>query len=372
MLGRLTATTAAIISVIVVEQLLQKSQTLCHLVIEGALPLDRILLIWLYFMPVIFYHASPEIVSIAVAWRYYQWIENFEILTLRCAGRSSRRIACPGIVAAVLAASFCGLNSLWLLPLSWRNLEELRSAALANAAIIALQPGYQQEIVPGLSLGFAGRGRDVTALKNVVVLDSRNARSVTEIWAQRGRLLRSDEDWSLLFETGAYIVRNAGGTTKVGFDTLSLPLRRGTPSRPRGFYEESVTRLLDPPSAVRKDTRASAQWQAEGNRRIINPLLCVGDVVLVLGLLVPRRQRSAWLKTLFAVAVASALATNFLPDPIVSIAVRDGKLMPLLYLLPVAPMIVGWLLLAGSDRRSSLLTGSSAAAGDCGRAGSPA
>jgi lipopolysaccharide export system permease protein len=358
MLGRLAATTAAIMSVIVAEQLLEKSQALCNLVIAGALPLDRLLLIWLYFMPVIFYHATPEIVSIAVAWRYHRWIENFEILTLRCAGRSSCQIACPGIVAAVLAASFCSFNSLCLLPLSWRSLEELHSTALANPGLFALQPGYQQEIAPGLSIGFVGRGRDGTTLKNVVVLDSRNSHSVTEIWARRGRLLRSDEDWSVRFEAGAYSVRTAGGTTEVGFGTLSLPLGRGTPpARPRGFYEESITRLLNPPSEVRKDVRASARWQAEGNRRIINPLLCVGNVVLVLGLLVPRRERNTRLKTLFAIAVASALATNFLPDPIVSIAVRDSEFMPLLYLLPVVPMLAGWLLLAGSDVGYSLFPG---------------
>jgi lipopolysaccharide export system permease protein len=357
MLGRLTVTTAAILSVIVVEQLLVKSQTLCDLVIAGGLPIDRLLLIWLYLMPVIFYHASPEIVSIAVAWRYHQWIENFEILTLRCAGRSSHQIACPGIVAAVLAASFCSVNSLWLLPLSWRSLEEIRSAALANPDVVALQPGYQQEIVPGLSFGFAERGRDGTTLKNIVVLDGRNTHSVTEIWARRGRLLRSDEDWSLLLEAGAYIARTAAGTKEVGFDTLSLPLSRGAATRPRGFYEEPVTRLLNPPSEIRKDALASAQWQAEGHRRIINPLLCVGNVVLVLGLLVPRRQRNTRLMVLFAIAVASALATNFLPDPIVSIAVRDSEFMPLLYLLPVMPMIAGGLLLAGSDARYSLFPG---------------
>jgi lipopolysaccharide export LptBFGC system permease protein LptF len=360
MLGRLTATTGAIMSVIVVEQLLEKSQMLCNLVITGALPLGRLLLIWLYFMPVIFYHASPEIVSIAVAWRYHLWVENFEILTLRCAGRSSCQIASPGIVAAVLAASFCSFNSLVLLPLSWASLEEIRSAALATPGVLALQPGYQQEIVPGLSIGFAGRGGDGTTLKDMVVLDSRNQHAVTDIWAQRGRLLRSDEDWSLRFEAGAYLVRTADGTREVRFDTLSLPLGNAMSraARARGFYEEPVTRLLDPPSEVRKDTRALARWQAEGNHRIINPLLCVGNVVLVLGLLVPsRRQRSIRPKTLFAIAVASALATNFLPDPIISIAVRDSKFLPLLYLLPVTPMIVGWLLLAGSDVRCALFPG---------------
>jgi lipopolysaccharide export system permease protein len=365
MLGRLTVTTAAIMSVIVIEQLLEKSQTLCDLVIAGALPLDRLLMIWIYLMPVIFYHASPEIVSIAVAWRYHQWIENFEILTLRCAGRSACQIACPGVVAAVLAASFCGLNSLFLLAPSWKSLEEIRSAGLVNPGILALQPGYQQEIVPGLSLGFARRSRDGTTLENVVVLDSRSVHAVTDIWARRARLLRSDENWLLLFESGAYIVRNAAGSKRVAFDTLSLPLGNGVlggrAARTGGFYEEPVTRLLDPPSKVRKDSLARAQWLAEGNRRIVNPLLCVGNVVLVLGLLVPkqysRRQGSIRLKIFFAIAVAAALATNFLPDPIVSMAVRNNGLLPLLYLLPAAPTLLGALLLARSDARSLLLPG---------------
>jgi hypothetical protein len=65
MLGRLTVTIAAIMSVIVVEQILEKSQHLYDLVIARALPLDRLLLIWFHILPVIFYHASPEIVSIA-------------------------------------------------------------------------------------------------------------------------------------------------------------------------------------------------------------------------------------------------------------------------------------------------------------------
>jgi lipopolysaccharide export LptBFGC system permease protein LptF len=361
MLGRLIVTTAAIMSVIVVEQLVEKSQKLYDLVITGAMPLDRLLLIWLYLVPVIFYHASPEIVSIAVAWRYHQWIENYEILTLRCAGRSCCQIACPGIVAAVFVASFCALNSLYLLAPSWGHLEDIRSDALSNPGILVVQPGYQQEIIPGLSLGFAGRSRDGETLKNIVVMDSRKEHAVTNIWARRGRLLRSGEEWLLLFESGAYIVRTATEIRKVAFDTLSLPLGNGTlggkARRAHGFYEEPVTQLLNPPNEVRKDMLASAEWLAEGNRRIINPLLCIGNVVLVLGLLVPRRQRNTRLKTLFAAAVAAALATNSLPDPIVSIAIRNSDFLPLLYLLPVGPMILGWLLLAGSDLRSSLLPG---------------
>jgi lipopolysaccharide export LptBFGC system permease protein LptF len=358
MLGRLTVTTAAIMSVIVVEQIFEKSHRLYDLVIAGALPLDRLLLIWFHILPVIFYHASPEIVSIAVAWRYHQWIENNEVLTLRSTGRSCRQIACPGIIASLLAGSFCALNSLCLLAPSWGILEDIRLEALTNPSVDALQAGYQQEIIPGLSVGFARRTLDSSILEDIVVLDSRKEDAFINIWARRGRLLRTDEDLLLLFDRGAYIVRTTTGTEKVDFDTFSLPLESGMlggmTAHARGFYEEPVTRLLNPPSEVRNDTLVWAQWLAEGHRRIINPLLCVGNVVLVLGLLVPGRQGDVRLKILFLLAVASALATNTLPDPIVLMAIRNIDFLPLLYLLPAVPTIAGGLLLVGSDIRSPM------------------
>ena len=354
MLGRLTVTTALIMSAIVFEQILHKSPKLYDLLMAGVLSLDRLLSIWLYILPVIFYHATPEIISVAVAFRYYQWIENNEVLTLWSAGRSSRQIACPGIIVAMLAALFCALNSLCLLPLSWARLEDIRLAALPDLSANVLQPGYQQEITPGISVAFARRSPDGTTLEDIVALDGRKEHAFTQIWARRGRFLESDGISLLLLDSGAYFVRTATGIKKVDFDTFSLPVPTGTPGgaapRQRGFYEEPVKRLLNPPIEVRIDTRVWARWLVEGHRRIINPLLCFGNVVLVLGLLVPRRQRVGQ-TLMFALAVASAFATNTLPDPIISLATRNIELLPVLYLMPTVPAIVGGLLLAGSDMR---------------------
>ena len=351
MLGRLTVATAAIMSVIVFEQILHKSPQLYDLVMSGALSPDRLLLIWLHILPVIFYHATPEIVSIAVACRYYQWIENNEVLSLRSAGRSSSQIASPGVIVAVLAALFCALNSLYLLPLSWGSLEDIRFEAAANVGVEVLQPGYQQEIIPGVSVAFARRSPDGTTLEDIVALDGRKEHEFTEIWSRRGRFLESGGVSLLMLDSGAYFVHTSTGIEKVDFDTFSLPVRGGTSDgtaeRPRGFYEEPVTRLLNPPAEVRNDALVWAQWRVEGHRRIVNPLLCVGNVILVLGLLVPRRQGRRQ-TLLFVLAVASAFATNTLPDPLITMAIRDMDLLPLLYLLPTVPAIVGGLLLAGN------------------------
>jgi hypothetical protein len=59
-------------------------------------------------------------------------------------------------------------------------------------------------------------------------------------------------------------------------------------------------------------------------------------------------------------AIASAFATNTLPDPIISMAIHDVELLPLLYLLPALPAIVGGLLLAGSGMRRPRLSGGGA------------
>ena len=354
MLGQLTVATAVIMAAVVVEQILHKSPKLYDLVMAGALSLGRLLSIWLYILPVIFYHATPEIVSIAVAFRYYRWIENNEVLILRSAGRSNRQISRPGMTVAVLAALFCALNSLCLLPLSWAKLEDIRFAAAVNLGADGLQPGYQQEIAPSLSVAFSRRSLDGTTLEDIVALDGRKEDAFTQIWARHGRVLESDGVSLLLLDSGAYFVHTARGIKKVDFEAFSLSAPIGAPrgaaQRLRGFYEEPVKQLLNPPIEVRNDPMVLAQWLAEGHRRIINPLLCVGNVVLILGLLVPRRQ-GVGQTLMFGLAVVSAFATNTLPGPLISMATRNIDVIPILYLMPTLPAIVGGVLLAGSDMR---------------------
>jgi hypothetical protein len=163
------------------------------------------------------------------------------------------------MIVAMLAALFCALNALCLLPLSWARLEDIRLAILPDHSADVLQPGYQQEITPGISVALARRSPDGTTLEDIVALDGRKEHAFTQIWARRGRFLESDGISLLLLDSGAYFVRTATGIKKVDFDTFSLPVPTGTPRgaapRPRGFYEELVKRLLNPPIEVRIDTR---------------------------------------------------------------------------------------------------------------------
>ena len=349
MLGRLAIITAALAVLIAVEQILRKSLTFYDLVVTGTLPFSELLSIWLHVLPVIFYHATPEIVALGMACRYQLWIENNELLALQSAGRSRWQIAAPGMIIAALGAVFCAVNSLYLVPLSWTKIEEIRLGTTLHPRITLLEPGYEREIAPGVSIVFSGRGDSSTTLESILIRDSRDRQALRDIWAHRARVFETREGSFLSLEKGFYIVRAPDKVDIVDFADLWVPLDFAIagPKRARqsGFYEEPVIRLIDPPAAIRADPLLAAEWITEGHRRIINPPLCFGTAVLVLGLLLVGRPNRTGQRLRFVLAVASGLATNTLPGPIVSMALRNLELLPFLYLLPVAPAGIGALLL---------------------------
>jgi lipopolysaccharide export system permease protein len=352
MFGRLVGASALVAAVIAALHILRKSVSLYGLVMGGTISAGQLIAVWLHVLPVVFYHATPEIVSIAVAWMYHRWIENNEVMTLRSAGLSWNAIARPGVMVALLAATVCAANSLWLLPPSWRAVEDIRRQALAHIGIDGLQPGYQQEIVPGVSLSFAERA-DGGGIKDVVVLDRRPEHNAVDVWALKGSLASTGGDPVLWLEHGVYLVRRGAAMDRVVFETFSLPLDVGlfgpAASRNDGLYEQKISRLLNPPSRIRHDPLRGAEWRTEGHRRLITPLLCCGSVLLVLGLLIPGEQKRGGGKIRFALAIVMALATNTLPNPLFEMAIRHIELLPLFYLLPALPALAGVLLLAHGD-----------------------
>lgn len=348
MIGRLIVTAAAVLTVIAIEELLQKSQFLYVLVMSGVLSFAKLLWLWLNILPLIFYHSIPEIISISIAFRYYMWTETNEIVALKNAGLSCFRIARPGLITTAFFTLFCGVNSLWLVSPTWSNVEAVRATAITNVNPDLLEPGYQQEIAPGLSVEFAHRLAD-GALADVVVFDSREAPQFRMLWAKTAQFLHLGNQLILRLDHGTYHIHNDERPVTTEYDSMSLPVgisgSAAEPMRSRGMYEQSILWLLDPPPQVRNDPRKYAEAATEGHDRIIAPLLCMGNGILMLGLLVPgyRGKRNQLWRML--IAFTCAIATNTLPAPLSTLAIDHPDILPYLYLQPLLPMVIGTALL---------------------------
>ena len=353
MLRRLSATIAAVMAIIAIEELLQHSAPLYPLVASGELPVTRLLVLWINLLPLIFYHSTPEVVSLAVAYQYFRWTENNEIVILRNAGLSSLQIARPGIIVSGLFALLCGFNSLYLMPPAWSRVEDIRASAANVFDPNLLQPGNQQEILPGLTIEFAGRRTD-GGLEDVLLFDTRREAGFRLIWAQTGRFIPVGDALILRLDNGTYHLQDADKLSSMQFDDMSIPLTvgdsAGQKNRDKGYYERGVIELLDPPDSVRGYRPLLGQWLTEGHYRIVAPLQCLGNGILVLGLMLPGCYgRSArFCRTLLA--ALSAVATAVLPIPLLPMSANHIEFLPSLYLLAVLPAAAGAALLIFGDR----------------------
>jgi len=187
-----------------------------------------------------------------------------------------------------------------------------------------------------------------------VVTQDRKPGDFTFIVAERGQFVEKNGVYVLVLENGSELThRSADDVSRVSFDQLSIPLvEPGRTVMPgaRGFYEQPIGVLLNPPAAVWRDPVQLAAWLSEGHHRIVNPLRCIGCALLLLGILVPGLQSYSDLIVRLLLAAALTFAESSAATFAVVAAQRHANVVPLLYLLPMVPSAIGALLLFLGDK----------------------
>jgi lipopolysaccharide export system permease protein len=332
------------------------------LLTQGIIRAGQFAVILLTLIPGVIYLTEPLIVATAVVYTYNEWITHNEIVILRMAGLPDQKLALPGMAVAVVAMLFTASMSLYLLPVSFRIFENIRFDATSNlsidALVDALKQGYPQEIAPNLLISFR-KYLGQNEFESVTILDGRKPDSFTYIFADHGSIVIKKEpklEHVLLLENGTYTVRNRENDAPnlTTFKVLEVPIGDDAPPvlrAWRGFYEEHITRLLDPPSTVRADAFEYGQWVAEGHKRILMPLLCVSYVTFVIGILMYSPCRKGLRGNLPAIiALASVFLWHIIFVVTQILIAHLPILAPVFYLLPILPFAIGQFLLRARDR----------------------
>ena len=353
MYSRLALAFLGVMTALVVNEMLYKTRELYHLVFSNVISMAELLTVWATLTPVVFYHLSPEMVTVALLARFYLWRQHNEILAMRSIGMSCFQIALPGIMVGVCACLFSAMMSLYALPASFAKAMEIRAIAETRVAPGMLVEGIPNAILPQLSLSFQ-RWLSSDVIGEVVVTEDRKPGDFTFIAAERAQFVEKEGNYVLVLENGSQVVHNAPDNVRnVTFFQLSIPLTKSEAalSGPtHGYYTQPIGELLNPPDDVRQDPQDLAIWQSEGHHRIINPLRCIGCALLLLGVLVPGLQGYAELIVRLLLAIALSFAESSASTIAFVAARRHVEMMPLLYLLPVIPGAMGALLLYLGDR----------------------
>jgi len=355
MFYRLLAYGGMVTLVFTVVVMLVTTQRLFQLMAQGAMPFGKFAVAITMLLPMQFYLDVPLTVTIAVIFAYHEWIRHNEILSLRNAGITNAGLAAPALAAAAVGLAFTALMSLYLLPISFRVFEDIRyDAGYYNLTTNVLYEGYLQTIAPNLSLSFQKRIAS-DAIEGVTILDGRKAGSFTYIFADRGRFVtrdaKPDPERMIVLEHGSYVVRHNPDekVTPINFDDLVVPLQSansGPKARQwRGFFEERIDTLLNPPAEVRMNRVDYGQWIAEAHKRIVMPLLCLSYVLFSLGVLLRSHYHRAG-GVLHVLGIAASIA--FWHGLIVvthSLVTRTPAAAALYYVVAGTPAVIGIALL---------------------------
>jgi len=352
MYSRLALAFLGVMVALVVNEMLYKTKELFHLVFANVISVTELLIVWATLMPVVFYHLSPEMVTVALLIRFYLWRQHNEILAMRAMGLSCFQIALPGIMVGVCAALISAVMSLYALPGSFSKAMEIRSVAETRVAPGMLVEGVPNTILPQLSLSFQ-RWLSPEIFAGVVVTEDRKPGDFSLVVADRGQFVERNGDYILVLENGSQVIHNsADDVHDVAFNQLSIPLTvpKVAIGQNGGYYVQPIGNLLNPPAWVRQNPRELAIWLNEGHHRIINPLRCISCALLLLGVLIPGLQSYTELIFRLLLAVALSFADSAAVTFAFVLTQQHVDAMPLLYLLPVIPGATGALLLFLGDR----------------------
>ena len=264
------------------------------------------------FFPLILYLAIPIFLAITISRFYDRVLRDNEVTALTSAGLSTLSVAKPAIVLSLVATVICVAISVYLIPASLRNIENIRFNARTYLNYRALPEGRFISIKRGVTI-YVYRWTSRNAVEDVFLIDKSKPSQSRVLFARKGEFIEDPEKLVLILWRGRIdVVEKKKGKTKyssVSFNRLSqhLPTLRAGMWRKRGWrgpQEQTIASLMDPPAKVKRNPTEAHKWRSELYRRLIAPFLCLSYGVFCVGALLawhsPRRDR---IKSLGAIAV---------------------------------------------------------------------
>lgn len=294
----------------------------------------------------------PIAVLATVLFTYSRLTADRELIVMRAAGVSPLGLAKPAIVVAAAATLLAYALYLFVLPASNRQFKELQWDIRYNFSQVLIEEGTFNDFGDGVTVYVRERSGE-QELRGILVHDGRDPQKPYTYMAERGALLQGEDG-------GARVVLFQGSRQQVQKENHSLSIlyfgryafdveetRRSPNERSPEPRELPLAELLD----VRNDPSVSptnyGKYLVEAHRRLTAPLGSLGFALIATAFLLrgPFRRGSQAISNLLAVGIALALGLSALG--VENVAAREPALVPLMYVVALAPIIAGAAVLAG-------------------------
>jgi lipopolysaccharide export system permease protein len=327
---------------------LAQSLRLVDLIVNRGLSVELFLYLALLILPRFLDIVLPIGAFIAVLFVFNRLSAESELAVMRGAGLGPLALARPVFILAGIAFLVLLSLSAYFLPASNREFKDLQFAIRNRFVSALIQEGTFTTIANKLTIYAAGRNErgEVTGL---LINDDRDRQAPVTILAERGAFADSAQGSRIIMANGSRqrFDRASGKLSLLTFDryTLDLDMLRDAPEvRFRDAQERFLPDLFWPPAEL--DPMIRESFHVEGHQRLLIPLSVFSFVMIPLACLLPGELNRRGQVRRVLLAVGAAFAFQTIDLGVRNLASRNPAAIPLMYLIDLLPLALGFGILA--------------------------
>jgi lipopolysaccharide export system permease protein len=284
---------------------------------------------------------------------YNRLINESELVVMRSTGMSQWGLARPALLVAFFAMLVSYLFSIYLTPLSFTTFMERQSSYRNAYGSILLQEGRFNTPIDGVTV-YARSRESRGDMRGIFAHDARDPEQPVTYMAERATATQTDTGMRVVMFKGSrqQVDKETGSLTLFYFDqySLDLGLFGAEGSQRWSEPEERPFGDLFSPGKTENDRFYRTDLVAEGHRRLTAPLFVIAFCMTALAALLSGEfnRRGQTLRILAAISVVVVLQLTGLS--VFNLTRRSLTFAPLLYILPVAAILVSGLVLSQGVR----------------------
>ncbi|MCP1197976.1 LptF/LptG family permease [Notoacmeibacter sp. MSK16QG-6] len=292
----------------------------------------------------------PFALAIAVALTLHGMNRDSELAVIANSGGGRRQLLRPVFIVALICAAAAAYIQNVVSPASWREVRTLIAESSAELILFALQENSSRTLPGGITIQIGARDTE-GQLTSILIADKRNPNDPTVIYADKAVVDKQRAEPILSLRDGQIHRGKGQDVSIINFDRYGISLYdfTGTDSKGVSFGNKeapfSILAGLEPVQPPYRDTPDS--YRKEMHVRLTSWIYCFTFAALTLAALgQPRTNRSQGMGIVPPLLVA--LVIRWLGFTVEDAAAGAPELIPFIYLIPIASMLVFlWIFMSG-------------------------
>ncbi|MEE2997898.1 MAG: LPS export ABC transporter permease LptF [Pseudomonadota bacterium] len=328
---------------------LTQSLRFVEMIVNRGLSATTFITFTMLLLPTFLSVIGPIAVFAALMFTYNRMVNDSEVVVLRASGMSPFKIARPALVLAVLTTALGYLNTLYVMPATYRDFKDMQREFRSELSTLFLQEGIFNPVAKGITVFVRERSED-GELYGIIVHDERKPDTPVTMMAEKGAIVSSEEGPRVLMINGnrQEVQTNDGRLSLLYFERYTFDLKNIQEEvakhwrEPRERFLHELFQFDKKPNEIFN----YARLRMEGYFRLATPLLYLTYIAIGLAMLLGGdfNRRGQFLR--ISIAVTTVLLVQVATLGTKSLGEKVPEMAAALFAIPVAISAVFLFLLA--------------------------